>query len=553
MTAITFFILIKGAKGASFISAQELEWIKTHTETILLINFFFWMIVLQVILWFTKINILKPIVLVGTFALALAFSANDLVNFIGVPLAGLSSYVIASNSNNPLELLMEALKNPVQTKTLLLIAAGAIMVVTLWFSKKAQSVTKTEVNLGRQLEGIERFESSLISRIIVRMNLSLLEFFKKVLPKSLQKIILKRLDNKVYKKVKSKEGITAKFDLLRAAVNLMVASILISIGTNLKLPLSTTYVTFMVAMGTSLSDRAWGRESAVYRINGVLTVIGGWFFTAFMAFTVSAIFATIIYFAGIVAILILAAFAGYVLYRTHLHHKIRAKEEEEIEAEEEKELLEDVTPFDRVMNKVEKLLDSSNKNVTYTFDALFVADRKKLKKARKEAKKIKKKSDSLVGDVFKTLQASSDDEIKDGLRYGKVIASIREISSNLRSLAEKSFEHIDNNHSKPAKEQIEDLKNLDVLFAKQIKRANKLISKGDFSKFEKFETAMHDFQKAMKNLDKNQASRIKKGTSSARSSLLYLGLLSDTDNLSHHTANLVEALKDILESRKNLD
>ena len=309
LTTITYFILIKGSKGASFMSEDVVFWIKTNTQLILFLNLVFWAIVLQLLMLFTKTNILKMIILVGTGALAMAFAANDLVNFIGVPLAGLNSFLLAINgTGDPLNANMQALAGKVQTPTYMLLIAGAIMVVTLWFSKKAKSVTKTEVALGRQSEdGDERFDSTPLSRAIVRMVLSLSKMTDQILPGTLKNKISHRFDQSVLKNDSTSKEIPS-FDLLRASVNLVVASACISFATSLKLPLSTTYVTFMVAMGTSLSDKAWGRESAVYRVTGVLTVIGGWFFTALMASTVAMTFATLIYLFKLPAIIILGGF-----------------------------------------------------------------------------------------------------------------------------------------------------------------------------------------------------------------------------------------------------
>ncbi|MEJ2189399.1 MAG: inorganic phosphate transporter, partial [Acidobacteriota bacterium] len=295
LASITYFILIKGAKGASFITPETLAWIKGNTTLILILAFAASAILLQLLMNATRVNILKLIVLVGTFALAMAFAANDLVNFIGVPLASLSAYTEAHATGDPLNATMAALRQPVRSNTGYLLIAGLIMVITLWVSRKARSVTKTEVRLGRQEEGYERFESTLLSQTIVRAVSSLLENTGRLFPASIRRWVAHRLDRSRYRPKPLADGSVPSFDLVRAAVNLMVASALISLATSFKLPLSTTYVTFMVAMGTSLSDQAWGRDSAVYRVSGVLTVIGGWFVTAMMAFTFSSVFATAIF------------------------------------------------------------------------------------------------------------------------------------------------------------------------------------------------------------------------------------------------------------------
>ncbi|MBD3872325.1 MAG: inorganic phosphate transporter, partial [Acidobacteria bacterium] len=327
LASIVYFILIKGAKGSSFITPDTLAWIKGHSGLILLASFAFFTVLLQFLMTLTRVNVLKVVVLVGTFALAMAFAANDLVNFIGVPLAGLAAYSEAGAAADPMTATMEALQHPVQSSTLFLLIAGAIMVVTLWLSRKARTVTRTEVRLGRQEEGYERFESTALSRAIVRLVSSVFETGGRWAPPAIRRWANGRLDRSDFRPPPAADGTVPSFDLVRAAVNLMVASALISLATSFKLPLSTTYVTFMVAMGTSFSDQAWGRESAVYRVSGVLTVIGGWFFTAMMAFSVSGVFAVIIYYGKIWGMIGIGAVAILLLVRTRDLHRFREEEE----------------------------------------------------------------------------------------------------------------------------------------------------------------------------------------------------------------------------------
>ncbi|MDX9817429.1 MAG: inorganic phosphate transporter, partial [Desulfococcus multivorans] len=331
LSMITYFILIKGAKGASFMTADAVAWINTHTWTILGAGFIFFTILFQVVILTTRINILKPIVLAGTFALAMAFAANDLVNFIGVPLAGFHAFTLAKATAAPLTTPMAALQAKVHTSTLFLLGAGAIMVVTLWLSRKARTVTQTEIRLGRQEEGLERFDSSHLSRVMVRMVTGLFEGGRKLCPIAVRRWMRDRLDAEDYLPAPGYDGKTPEFDLLRASVNLMVASALISWATSMKLPLSTTYVTFMVAMGTSLADQAWGLESAVYRVTGVLAVIGGWFFTALMAFTVSLVFAFALAYLDGIALVGLLALVAFIIFRNFKIHATREKADREIQ------------------------------------------------------------------------------------------------------------------------------------------------------------------------------------------------------------------------------
>jgi phosphate/sulfate permease len=328
VTAITYFILIKGAKGSSFMTEAHIEWIRKNTLLILLTSFAGWTIIMQLLIWIFRLNILKLIVLIGTFALAMAFAGNDLVNFIGVPLAGFESFksFSAQDTLGPDSFFMDVLKGEVSTPTMFLLIAGLIMVITLWISKKAKSVVKTELRLSDQDRVNERFGSSLLARTLVRQSLQIGNFIQAIIPGPVTKAMNNRFNDKYFRKAVKKDKAIA-FDLLRASVNLVVASILIAFATSQKLPLSTTYVTFMVAMGTSLADGAWDRESAVYRITGVVTVIGGWFFTALSAFTAAFIAALLIHLANIYAIVILLAITIFFIYKTHVFHSRRAKAE----------------------------------------------------------------------------------------------------------------------------------------------------------------------------------------------------------------------------------
>ena len=321
LTFITYFILIKGAKGTSFMSSEDIQWIVTHTALILGASLIAWTLIFQLLYWMFKFNVLKFIVLAGTFALAMAFAGNDLVNFIGVPLAGFASFKIFASAQNASAdtFLMSSLAGQIKTPTLYLVIAGLIMVITLWLSRKARSVVKTTLQLSDQDIVDERFESSLVARSVVRQALRISKAVQVIVPNSALRKIEKRFDLKPFRAyIKQNPGVS--FDLIRASVNLVVASILIAFATSLKLPLSTTYVTFMVAMGSSLADGAWGRESAVYRITGVVAVIGGWFFTALCAFTVSLIIALILYWSNLLGLLVLIPLAIFLVVKTHAFH-----------------------------------------------------------------------------------------------------------------------------------------------------------------------------------------------------------------------------------------
>lgn len=322
-TAIVYFLLIKGVKDLTFMTPEVKAWVKAHTAAIIPGCFCLFTVLMQ-LLHVCKVNVLKVIVLMGTFALAMAFAGNDLVNFIGVPLSGLASYqdYVANGAGDAQGFLMGSLNGPANTPIYFLIGAGVIMVVSLATSKKARNVTKTEIGLGSQQGGDEMFGSSRISRRLVRWALSLLSWVRRVTPPRVRRWFNSRFNTD---ETIMDQG--ASFDLIRGSVNLVLAGALIAFGTSLKLPLSTTFVTFMVAMGTSLADRAWGRESAVFRITGVISVIGGWFLTAAAAFIGAGIIVAAMHYGGHWVMLLLAALTILLIFRSNRRFSRKNKDE----------------------------------------------------------------------------------------------------------------------------------------------------------------------------------------------------------------------------------
>ncbi len=322
VTAIIYFMLIKGVKDLSFMTPENKAWVHDNVALILGACFTFFTILMQILHW-CKVNVFKVVVLIGTFALAMAFAGNDLVNFLGVPLAGLSSYQdFAVNGTDPNNFLMNSLNGPASTPIYFLIGAGVVMVVSLATSKKAHNVVKTSVDLSRQDTGDEVFGSSRVARSLVRAFSSVASWIVSVTPLRVRQWIEKRFNQD---EIVLESG--AAFDLVRASINLVLAGLLIALGTSLKLPLSTTYVTFMVAMGTSLSDRAWGRESAVFRITGVISVIGGWFITAGAAFVIAFLVVLIMYYGGVWASIAMVALGIFMIVRSNIVFRKRAKVE----------------------------------------------------------------------------------------------------------------------------------------------------------------------------------------------------------------------------------
>jgi phosphate/sulfate permease len=536
ITAILFFLLIKGAKGSTLVSPEMLTFIKANTSQILLISFVGWTLLFQILIFFTRINVLKITVLAGTFALAMAFAGNDLVNFIGVPLAGLESFkaFMAAGAVDAGGFPMEALLAPVNTPIYFLIAAGLIMVFTLRFSKKAKSVTATTIDLSRQEEGAERFASSSLARFMVRRSFELIRGLQKITPASVTMFIKKRFDAE--KALDPKKDRVA-FDQVRASVNLVVASILIAFGTSLKLPLSTTYVTFMVAMGTSLADGAWGRDSAVYRITGVLTVIGGWFFTAFSAFLASFLIATLIFFGKLPVILILIGLSIYILIKTNILHRKRNEKEKRLDGVAITASYEVLKNCD---DEVKSTILKVSKILYHTYANFFKENHKELKNLRKESKKLSKDIKEIREHIPDTLKKFKESDLESGHHYVQVVAYMKEMCNSLMHIVQPAFNHLDNNHALD-KEQVDKLKHFNEqvsdffnLVINQLKNKNEdtlgeLVGRRD----EMITLANEMLRQRIKTLKK-----IQKGV---KASVTYIEMLSETKNLLMDVVQLVKA------------
>ena len=547
LSAIIYFLILKGASGASFMTPEIIAWLSSNTWKLMLFTFVGLTVLFQLLIILFKINILRIIILVGTFALAMAFASNDLVNFIGVPLAGLESYMlfIEDPTLNPETFTMESLLEPVQTPTIFLTIAGAIMIVTLIFSKKAKSVTQTEIDLARQSEGYERFSASPLARNILRMGLEINNFFIWLLPPG----ALKRL-NRVFTKPepaskKLTPGDMPYFDQVRASVNLVVASSLIALATSLTLPLSTTYVTFMVAMGTSLSDRAWGRESAVYRISGVITVIGGWFFTAFAAFTVSFLIAIVISKGGVIAAAIAITGAFAIIVKTYRYHQKRTKKRQEYEEKEKLQwdnqsiMTNCELSIRETLQKTAELYDQINKN-------LIAEDRKQMHATLKDIRALNLKTKELKADAYATIKKLEEDAVSSSHYYIQILDYLREIAHCVTYLAEPASEHLDNHHPPLSNEQTEKLKQLSASVTKLLQSILDLIDEKDFARL----TNIINFQKQiltyLQDLKKQQVKMIQSGEAGTRNSLLYLNHLAETKNLLLYTVNMLKAHRDFI-------
>ncbi|HHJ09297.1 MAG TPA: phosphate permease [Bacteroidetes bacterium] len=547
-TAIIYFILIKGAKGSSIITPDTLVWIKSHTMLILGLSFIGWTVLLQVVLSLFRINILKFIVLVGTFGLAMAFAGNDLVNFIGVPLAGVASFqeFIRSGATDPSGFAMTALAGPVKTPTFYLLLAGLIMVLTMAFSKKARTVTATTIDLSRQEEGQERFESSVLARAIVRQTVGLSKAIKFVIPENVRVTINKRFDRTEYNKLKKEKGVA--FDMVRASVNLVVASILIAIGTSLKLPLSTTYVTFMVAMGTSLADRAWGRESAVYRVTGVIVVITGWFMTAMIAFTISFIIAYIIFYGKIYGILAFLALDTYLIIKNRFIHSKREEEKQKKE-----EIISDTHEINgsEVFNKCKtetlSILEESSNLFYNTLIYFSKENRKKLKNIQKKIYNLNKKVKELKDNVYFTIRNLEENSIETGHYYVQSLDYLRETAHCLTYINNPIFKHIDNNHPLFPREQMEGMLKINDKIFTLFKHVKEAIQKDEFDNIDLILEIQKEILSDIKSLQKKHVKMIKKhGNIKTRPSILLFNILGESKNLVLYLVNILKAQRDFV-------
>ena len=539
LALITFFILIKGASGASFMSAETVAWVATHTWTILLICLVCFAFILQILMLLIHINILKLIVLAGTLALAMAFAANDLVNFIGVPLAGLQAFTVARGTANPMTAPMDALQQPIVTNTYFLLAAGVLMVATLWVSRKAQTVTRTEVNLGRQEEGVERFDSSQLSRIILRMAMGLFSVVRLAIPVSLQRRIQRRLDPGGYRPQPGYDGVVPDFDLLRASVNLMVSSALISWATSMKLPLSTTYVTFMVAMGSSLSDQAWGFESAVFRITGVLMVIGGWFFTALVAFTLALGFAFAIHYLGGIAIAALPLIFIVVIVRNFRVHRTRETAVKELELLDLKRVTDAEYAIRTCFEHSGRYLAVVHDKLSACFDGILTQDRRLLKKLRHETSKIQKWSNTIVANIFKTLRLLHREQAKGAGKYAQVISALQEIAESLRDLILRCHVHTSNQHAGLLPVQKKELQLVRKHVEGLLAETSHIMLSGEPFKYREVVAHYVELKQLSQDLDRNQIERIRAGLSKTRLSILFYSINNDCLKISEQVLKLL--------------
>ena len=546
ITSITYFILIKGIKGTSY-SEITFDYfqgetinnlIESNASQIIIYLTLIWSLISFFFIEVYKTNIYKIIILVGTFALALAFAGNDLVNFIGVPIAAWQSYEAWTISGIPADQLsMGILSSKVETPNLILFFAGAIMVITLWFSSRAKNVLKTSIDLSDQSEIKEKFKANMLAKYLVTFFVELNNGIQKIVPAKIKEIIETRfapsnqllLSNTIIEK--------PAFDMVRASVNLIVASILISIATSYKLPLSTTYVTFMVAMGTSLSDRAWGSESAIFRVSGVLNVIGGWFITAIVAFSAAALVALLME-TSLFFMPILFLFTCFLLYRNYLRYNKEAKK-----VKLENEILEiEKNTLDGVINEssknIENVLYRSIKIFTLTTEGISKSDIKLLKKNSRQVTKLSDEVDELQENIFNYLKSNKKANKKATEFYLIILEKLTQITKRLSKISKITLKHVDEDRRKLPLSNIKVLLGLDINFKRLFESVINIFINKDFKKIE---DVLLDIIQARDEI-KNQIKRYKEeNQDNKRYDKLHLEMLS-------LCSEILNAIKQLLEN-----
>lgn len=535
VTSLAYFTLIKGLKSAPFMTAESMAWINDNTLSLVLGCFVFFTLLMQILHW-CKVNVFRIIVLLGTFSLALAFAGNDLVNFIGVPLAGFSAYtdyVANSDGAGIHDFMMSSLASSAHTPIIFLFASGIVMVYALATSKKAKNVIKTSVDLARQEEGDEMFGSSALARTIVRRATSINEFLKQVIPANVRQWINSRFNKD---EVILADG--AAFDMVRASVNLVLSGLLIIIGTTMKLPLSTTYVTFIVAMGSSLADRAWGRESAVYRITGMLSVIGGWFITAFVAFIICAFVTIVMFYTSFVGMFAFIAIAVFLLIRSNIRYAKKEKNEKQddvfttmMRSKDKNEIL--TLLRIHVRETLSSYLRYTEETYTQITDGFMNEDLKLLRKA-----------DSKTDDQRKMLKKRRRKEIL-GLRRIPIAIAIEKntwfhLGSNsceqmlycLKRILDPCKEHVDNNFNPIQKVCIDEFLPIRQELCNLMERTCKAIDSNDYTDADDILKKGDDLKNKISFLRKEQMNRMQESANATlKASLVYLNILQETQEL----------------------
>ncbi len=552
-TALSYFIFLKGLGKSRFIAEDVRTWIDSNISLLLLYTFIGSTFMMQV-LHMLRVNVFKFVVLMGTFALAMAFAGNDLVNFIGVPLAGMDSfrdYVANSNGLDARDYMMTSLMESAQTPPFFLLAAGVIMIVAMATSKKARNVIKTSVDLSRQDEGDEMFGSSRAARSIVRVTQDGNSRVMQYMPKSVSRWIDSR-----FNKQEAELNDGAAFDVVRAAINLVLASMLITIGTNYKLPLSTTYVTFMVAMGSSLADRAWSRESAVFRVTGVISVIGGWFITAAVAFGACALVCLIMFYGGILAKILFIVLVVALLIKSNRKYASKEKEGEK----------EDVFRLMMRTRDPEIVLDLLMKHVsrTQSFMTRFAIDEfnniidglenERTRTLRKVNNELRKEKEMLKKfrrqELLALKRVPTDIAIERNTWFHLGINSSEQYIYCLRRILDPIKEHVDNNFNPVPQLYIDEFRPLRATINDLMQQTETQISTCRFEHYRDTLALADKCKDELSVVRKRHIDRITqmKDNNLLQISLVYLNLLQESQQLLSNMRHQLRAAKKFMEN-----
>lgn len=540
LTAIVYFAVFKGLKSI-LVGHAFVDFVDAH----LLLSLAICWVVCSLLLFFIqrfKVNILRITILSGTFALALAFAGNDLVNFIGVPVASFDAYSIARHAGDT-QMLMGALNENVPANFLVLLGAGLVMIFTLWTSKKAMHVSKTELSLSAQDEAEgEQYGSSLFSRTIVRAALNINTGIERAIPPRVRAAISRRFE---YEDI---EHSGAPYDMIRATVNLTTSALLISLATSFKLPLSTTYVCFMVAMGSSLADRAWGRESAVYRISGVMTVVAGWFITALGGFLIAFVVGLILIYGGTAAFVVVTVLCGWMLIHSNFSKK---KKGTAAAAHTTPELHSTEEIISSLRDEVCLTMESATKIYDRTLIAVMQENRKVLRDMVKESNDLFYQSRERKYTLLPTLRRLQSGDVNTAHYYVQVVDYLNEMTKALMHITRPAFEHIDNSHEGLSKEQAHDLMSINDDVEVIYRRINVMLRDGDFSDIELVLSLRDQLFESIAEAIKSELARINEARSNTKASMLYLTILNETKNMVLQSRNLLKSQQYFLKHRSN--
>ena len=539
LAGIIYFTVFKGLKGTTLIPVELTNYVNENTGLALLI---LWL-GSSLLLWILQrlnVNILRVSILAGTFSLALAFAGNALVNFIGVPYAGYDSYMIAhAAGTEPTS--MEALANPTQANFWIMCAAGMVMVVTLFTSKKAMRVIETERKLSSQSEEAPtNSDATVAARGIVRGARALNDALAIITPKRVRDVI-----NSRFEPLSEEERGDVNYDLIRATVNLTAAAILISIGTQLKLPLSTTYVVFMVSMGTSLADRAWGRESAVYRITGVTTVIMGWFITALGGFLIALAVTLVLAYGGTVAIIAITLICVALIIKSNFSGKKQEDKHEESAVARIGDALKQ-SPEEALIAYTEHVCASMDK-VTMIYDrtivAVFKENRKVLREMVREAEEFYQSTRQQKYELLPMLRNLEESDVSTGHYYVQIVDYISETSKALLHITRPCYKHVDNNHTGLSKEQVYDLKRINDRVEEIFGEINKMLRTRTFDSMERVLNMRDEMFDLIDEVMQNQLRRLRDTGGSSSANMLFFNILTETKTMVLHSRNIMKSLE----------